>query len=81
MRVVTPAKYELLKQTVVQYAVALASDLGPWGDKQAVAAQLAHHKLTGDRFFETHSEAAPHQRVIITHPARVDEHLIRSPET
>ncbi|WP_254391027.1 hypothetical protein [Streptomyces sp. AC550_RSS872] len=58
MRVVTPAKYELLKQSVIQYAVALASDLGRWADEQAVAAQLAHHKLTGDRFLDTYSETA-----------------------
>jgi hypothetical protein len=58
MRVVTPAKYDLLKQAVVQYALALAGDLGRWGDEQAVAAQLAHHKLTGDRFFDTYSESA-----------------------
>lgn len=50
---VTPAKYELLKQAVVQYALALASDLGRWGDEQSVAAQLTHHKFTGDRFFDT----------------------------
>ncbi|GHD34434.1 hypothetical protein GCM10010313_81060 [Streptomyces violarus] len=55
MRVVTPAKCDLLKQAVVQYALALASALGRWGDEQAVAAQLAHRELTGDRFFDTYS--------------------------
>ncbi|MFD3590042.1 DEAD/DEAH box helicase [Streptomyces sp. NPDC058683] len=58
MRVVTPARFELLKQAVVRYTVALASDLGRWGDEQAVAVQLADHKLTGDRFFDAYSEAA-----------------------
>ncbi|MFJ3339207.1 hypothetical protein [Streptomyces sp. NPDC086766] len=57
-RVVTPARYELSKQAVVQHAVALASDLGRWGDEQAVAAQLAHHKRTSDRFLDTYSEVA-----------------------
>ncbi|WP_199546370.1 DEAD/DEAH box helicase [Streptomyces sp. N35] len=57
MRVVTPVKFDLLKQAVVAYAVALASDLGGWKDEQAVAAQLAHHKLTGDRIIDTYSQA------------------------
>ncbi|MGY1583249.1 DEAD/DEAH box helicase [Streptomyces sp. MN13] len=56
MRVVTPAKLEKLKEALRQYAAALASNPGRWGDEQAVAEQLAHHKLTGDRFFDIYAE-------------------------
>ncbi len=57
MRVVTPARLEKLKEAVTSYAAALASSPGRWGDEQAVAEQLAHHKLTGDRFFDAYAEA------------------------
>ncbi|MFI0813551.1 DEAD/DEAH box helicase [Streptomyces echinatus] len=57
MRVVTPNKLKQLKDAVTQYATALTSSPGRWGDEQAVAEQLAHHKLTGDRFFDTYAEA------------------------
>lgn len=59
MRVVTPAKYELLRTAVMKYATALAGDLGNWGEEQAVAAQLAQlaqNKLTGAVFFSTYAE-------------------------
>ncbi|MGW7260624.1 hypothetical protein [Streptomyces sp. NPDC054834] len=56
MRVVTPARFEELKKAVTQYAAALASGPGLWGDEQAVSAQLAHHRLTGDRFFDAYAE-------------------------
>ncbi|GAA1328713.1 hypothetical protein GCM10009647_066980 [Streptomyces sanglieri] len=53
---VTPAKYELLRAAVMKFATALASDLGNWGEEQAVAAQLAQNKLTGANFFSTYAE-------------------------
>ncbi|MEW2291002.1 hypothetical protein [Streptomyces sp. NPDC047841] len=56
MRVVTPALFEKLKKAVTAYAAALASSPDRWADEQAVREQLAHHKLTGDRFFATYSE-------------------------
>ncbi|MCX5450277.1 DEAD/DEAH box helicase family protein [Streptomyces nigrescens] len=56
MRVVTPELFEKLKKAVMQYAAALTSSPGRWGDEQAVAEQLAHHKLTGDRFFDAYAE-------------------------
>ncbi|WP_331719721.1 DEAD/DEAH box helicase family protein [Streptomyces virginiae] len=56
MRVVTPAKYELLRTAVMKYATALAGDLGNWGEEQAVTAQLAQNKLTGAVFFSTYAE-------------------------
>ncbi|MEU1661544.1 DEAD/DEAH box helicase family protein [Streptomyces griseofuscus] len=56
MRVVTPALFEKLKEAVTSYAAALASTPDRWADEQAVREQLAHHKLTGDRFFTTYSE-------------------------
>ncbi|MGW1163713.1 helicase C-terminal domain-containing protein, partial [Streptomyces sp. NPDC002513] len=56
MRVVTPALFEKLKDAVTSYAAALASSPDHWADEQAVREQLAHHKLTGDRFFTTYAE-------------------------
>lgn len=56
MRVVTPALFEKLKEAVTSYAAALASSPDRWADEQAVRDQLAHHKLTGDRFFTTYAE-------------------------
>ncbi|MFF0386943.1 DEAD/DEAH box helicase family protein [Streptomyces sp. NPDC004286] len=58
MRVITPELLEKVRQAVTQYAAALAKSPDLWGDEQAVAAQLAYHKLTGDRFFTVYSEAA-----------------------
>lgn len=57
MRVITPDKLQALKQAVVAYAVALADGQGRWGDEQAVAAQLAHHKLTAGTLFQKYTEA------------------------
>ncbi|GAB2627685.1 hypothetical protein GCM10027168_69270 [Streptomyces capparidis] len=37
-------------------AAAIAGGPGLWKDEQAVAVQLAHHKLTGDGLFETYAE-------------------------
>ncbi|MGQ5593948.1 DEAD/DEAH box helicase [Streptomyces sp. ESR1.13] len=56
MRVVTPEKLQALKQAVVAYAVALADGQGRWSDEQAVATQLAHHKLTAGTLFQTYAE-------------------------
>ncbi|MFJ3019451.1 hypothetical protein ACIPH4_00610 [Streptomyces tendae] len=56
MRVVTPEKLQALKQAVVAYAVALAGGQGRWSDEQAVATQLAHHKLTAGTLFQTYAE-------------------------
>ncbi|MEV3972753.1 DEAD/DEAH box helicase family protein [Streptomyces sp. NPDC050698] len=56
MRVVTPALFEKLKEAVTSYAAALASSQDRWANEQAVREQLAHHKLTGDRFFTTYAE-------------------------
>ena len=57
MRVVTPIKLEQLKRAVKEYAVALADGQGRWSDEQAVAAQLAHHKLDAGNLFQTYGEA------------------------
>ncbi|MGW2964403.1 hypothetical protein ACWDGI_38900 [Streptomyces sp. NPDC001220] len=56
MRVVTPDLFEKLKEAVTSYAAALASSPDCWADEQAVQEQLAHHKLTGERFLTTYSE-------------------------
>ncbi|SDP61554.1 Replicative superfamily II helicase [Streptomyces sp. cf386] len=56
MRVVTPPLFEKLKEAVTSYAAALAGSPDRWADEQAVRDQLAHHKLTGDRFFTTYAE-------------------------
>lgn len=56
MRVVTPAKFELLREAVTKFANALAASPGSWKDEQAVSVQLTQHKLTGN-FFNTYSEA------------------------
>ncbi|MER6354646.1 hypothetical protein ABT186_23210 [Streptomyces sp. NPDC001634] len=57
MRVVTPATFGKLREAVTSYAAALASNPIRWADEQAVREQLAHHKLTADRFFTTYAEA------------------------
>jgi hypothetical protein len=59
MRVVTPVKLDELKGAVRAYAVALADGPGRWADEQAVAAQLAYHKLDSGNLFQTYAEA-PH---------------------
>lgn len=41
---------------MTSYAAALASSPDRWADEQAVREQLAHHKLTGDRFFTAYAE-------------------------
>ncbi|GGU11501.1 DEAD/DEAH box helicase family protein [Streptomyces lateritius] len=56
MRVVTPARFELLRDAVTKFANALAANPGSWKDEQAVSVQLTQHKLTGN-FFNTYSEA------------------------
>ncbi|MER6401491.1 DEAD/DEAH box helicase family protein [Kitasatospora sp. NPDC001603] len=57
MRVVTPALFKKLKEAVTSYAAALASNPDRWADEQAIREQLAHHKLTGDRFFTTYADS------------------------
>ena len=57
MRVVTPAKWEELKAAVRALAVALADGAGRWDDNQAVAQQLAQHKLTAGNLFQTYAVA------------------------
>jgi hypothetical protein len=57
MRVVTPALFAKLKDAVTRYAAVLASTPDRWADEQAVREQLAHHQLTGDRFFTTYSDS------------------------
>jgi hypothetical protein len=52
IRVVTPVKLEELKNAVRACAVALADGQGRWADEQAVAAQLAHHKLDAGNLFQ-----------------------------
>ncbi|MET7543982.1 hypothetical protein [Streptomyces sp. NPDC005507] len=56
MRVVTPALFEKLKEAVTRYTAALAASPDHWADEQAVREQLAHHKLTGDRFFTIYAD-------------------------
>ncbi|AIR96042.1 hypothetical protein [Streptomyces glaucescens] len=56
MRVVTPASFAKLKEAVASYAAALAAAPDRWADEQVVREQLAHHKLTDDRFFATYAE-------------------------
>lgn len=56
MRVVTPSLFAKLKDAVASYAAALAAAPERWADEQTVREQLAHHKLTGDRFFATYAE-------------------------
>lgn len=45
-----------MKEAVASYAAALATAPERWADEQAVREQLAHHKLTGDRFFTAYAE-------------------------
>ncbi|ODU05876.1 MAG: DEAD/DEAH box helicase [Pseudonocardia sp. SCN 72-86] len=56
MRIITPAKLEELKRAVVAYAVALADGQGRWADEQAVATQLAHHRLAAGNLINTYTE-------------------------
>ncbi|WP_055470019.1 hypothetical protein [Streptomyces ardesiacus] len=56
MRVITPEQFGQLKDAVTAYAAALASSPDRWADEQAVREQLAHHKLTGDRFLTAYAE-------------------------
>ncbi|WP_435607365.1 hypothetical protein [Streptomyces ardesiacus] len=56
MRVITPELFEKLKDAVTAFAAALASSPDRWADEQAVREQLAHHKLTGNRFFTAYAE-------------------------
>jgi hypothetical protein len=58
MRVVTPLKLEELKRAVTEYVVALADGQGHWTNEQAVAVQLAQHRLDGGNLFQTYAEAA-----------------------
>lgn len=56
MRVITPELFGKLKDAVTAYAAALASSPDRWADEQSVREQLAHHKLTGDRFLTAYAE-------------------------
>lgn len=56
MRIVTPALFDKLKDAVTSYAAALAGSPDGWADEQVVREQLAHHKLTGERFFTIYAE-------------------------
>ncbi|MFI2078112.1 hypothetical protein [Streptomyces triculaminicus] len=56
MRVVTLALFKKLKEAVTRYAATLAASPSRWTDEQIVREQLAHPKLTGDRFFATYAE-------------------------
>ena len=58
MRVVTPLKLEELKRAVTEYVVALADGQGHWTNEQAVAVQLAQHRLDGGNLFQAYAEAA-----------------------
>lgn len=40
---------------MTQYAAALASSPDRWKNEQSVSDQLAHHKLTDDRFFTAYA--------------------------
>jgi hypothetical protein len=54
--VVTPELFAKLTAALLQYATALGGAPDRWGEEQAVRDQLAHHRLTADRFFGTYSE-------------------------
>jgi hypothetical protein len=58
MRVITPAALAELKTAVETFATALAQGTKLWADEQAVAQQLAYHRLTGDRLLPAYSVAA-----------------------
>lgn len=62
MRVITPGKLAELKTAVGSFATALAQGGGLWSSEQAVAQQLAHHRLTGDRIITTYSTVARRSR-------------------
>ncbi|WP_394622297.1 DEAD/DEAH box helicase (plasmid) [Lentzea sp. JNUCC 0626] len=58
MRVITPAKLAELKTAVEAFATALGQGSTLWGSEQAVAQQLAFHRLTGERIITAYSVAA-----------------------
>lgn len=58
MRVITPAKLAALKSAVEAFASALGQGQNLWTSEQAVAEQLAFHRLTGDRIIGAYSIAA-----------------------
>ncbi|KOV87593.1 DEAD/DEAH box helicase [Nocardia sp. NRRL S-836] len=55
MCVITPAKLTELKTSVTTFATALAQGPDLWREEQAVAQQLQHHRLTGERFAAAYS--------------------------
>ncbi|MDP9868817.1 MULTISPECIES: hypothetical protein [Streptosporangium] len=55
MRVITQDKWDLLAAAMQNWAEALAAGHARWKDPQAVAEQLAHHKLAGASLFNTYS--------------------------
>lgn len=61
MRIITPVKLDELKTAVEAFATALAQGTARWTSEQAVAEQLAYHRLTGDRIVATYS-VSPHRQ-------------------
>lgn len=58
MRIITPPKLSELKSAVEACATALAHGVRLWASEQAVAEQLAFHRLTGERLISTYSVPA-----------------------
>lgn len=57
MRVITPANLAELKAAVTSFAQALTQGTNSWSSEQAIARQLAHFKLTGDRIVAAYTIA------------------------
>lgn len=57
MRVVTTERWDALATAVRSWAEALTHGQHRWGNPQAVAEQLAHHKLTAGALFTTFAQA------------------------
>jgi hypothetical protein len=55
MRVITPDTLTKLKTAIEAFTIALGHGNNLWASEQAVAQQLAFHKLTGERIINTYS--------------------------
>jgi hypothetical protein len=62
MKVITPSKLAEFKTAIVAFATALAQGQSLGREEQAIAQQLAFHRLTGDRIVATYSVAARHPK-------------------
>jgi hypothetical protein len=63
-RVVTEKTLEKLKDAVLAFATAIASNVGSWGNPDEVANQLTHHKLIAGEIFSRFGGRSPTVRPV-----------------